>query len=221
MTKEIILKKLKSINKKGRQLVLYLKKNHPDIMDEIMSNTKFLDEAYAKFNETPMFQARLYCIENGITEIPTCQNPKCHSGKPPRWSYSKGQFKRFCSCECRDEWFREVSSKDLYREQINDACERNYGNRNIFKSRHFKEESEKTCLKNHGVKHISLSKEWRDGVKEKCRKKYNADSPLESPEIQCKARKSCKENLGVENPFLSKEIQTGIQSKINAKFGGM
>lgn len=220
MTKEIILETIRSVNKKGKHLVLFLKKNHPDIMDEIMSKTKFLDEAYAKFNETPMFRARLYCIENDITEIPTCQNPDCHSGKPPRWDYGKGQFKRFCSCECRDEWFREVSSKDLYREQINDACERKYGNRNIFRSRHFKEESEKTCLKNHGVKHISLSKEWRDGVKETCRRKYHADSPFESEEIQDKSRKTCLENNGVENPFNSSEFQKKARETMRRNHNG-
>ena len=220
MTKEIVLQTINNANRSGPHLLKYLKTNFPDILNGLIELTSFLDQAYVGTNYIVPLQARLFCMEHDILVLPKCQNINCHSGKPPRWDYGKGQFKRFCSCKCRDEWLREVSSKDLYREQINDACERKYGNRNIFRSRHFKEESEKTCLIRHGVKHISKSKEWRDGVKETCRRKYHADSPLESEEVQDKARKTRLENNGVENPFNSREFQEKARETMRRNHNG-
>ena len=75
-------------------------------------------------------------------------------------------------------------------------------------------------MKNHGVKHISLSKEWREGVKETCRRKYNADRPFGSEEIQDKARKTCLENNGVENPFNSREFQEKARETIRRNHNG-
>ena len=75
-------------------------------------------------------------------------------------------------------------------------------------------------MKNHGVKHISLSKEWRDGVKETCQRKFNADSPFESKEIRVKAKRSCLENNGVENPFLSREIQEKSRQTVRHNHNG-
>ena len=124
----------------------------------------------------------------------------------PLWNYATGTFKKFCGNECKNKWLSKVSSKDIYRKEIEESCLKKYNARNFYQSDEFKRKSEATCMRLHGVKHISLSKEWRENVKKTCRRKYNADSPFESQEIQEKIVQSCLDRHGVPNPLLSKKF---------------
>ena len=114
-----------------------------------------------------------------------------------------------------------MSSKDLYRKEIEESCLKKYNARNFWQSDEFKRKSKETCMKLHGVEHISLSKEWREGVKETCRRKYHADSPFESKEIQEKAKQSCLKHNGVENPWYSDEYQTKAHQTIKHNNSGI
>jgi hypothetical protein len=76
-------------------------------------------------------------------------------------------------------------------------------------------------MKNHGVKHISMSRKWRDGVKKTFQQKYGVDSPLESREIQSKIMQRCLERYDVTNPLLSKEFQEKARNTIIQNHGGV
>lgn len=193
MTKEIILKTVGESELRGPHLVKFLKNAKPEVWNEIVELTKFLDIEYAKDKIYIPFQARMFCIKNDIHELPKCENTDCSHEHPVRWNYQTNKFNRFCGIDCKNKWFKEVSSMDMFRGKINDTCEKKYGDRNIFRSKHFKDESSKTCMKNHGVKHISMSRKWRDGVKKTFQQKYGADSPFESKEIQSKIMQRCLE----------------------------
>lgn len=221
MTKEIILQTINNANRSGPHLLKYLKTNFPDILNGLIELTSFLDKGYSQTKYKVPFQARLYCIEHDITEAPRCQNPECNSGNMPLWNYATGNFRKFCGNECRNKWLSKVSSEDIYRKEIEDSCLKKYNTRNFWQSDEFKRKSEATCMRLHGVKHISLSKEWREGVKETCRRKYNADSPFESEEIQRKIVQSCLDRHGVPNPLLSNKFQDKARETIRHNHGNI
>lgn len=221
MTKEIILERIeevKSRNLRGSHITAFFKKNYPDVWEELLKQTSFLDSEYEKINYRVPLQARIYCVEHDISVLPICANPECDHTLPVRWDYATNKFKTYCCAKCcHYDWYRS----DRFKNKSKETCEAKYGVKYFVQSDKFKETSSETCMKNFGVKHISLSKEWRDEVKETCRRKYHADSPFESKEIREKIRKSCMEHLGVENPFLSIEIQERTRASIMQNNGGL
>lgn len=79
-----------------------LKKHAPELLQNIVAKTKFIDEAIQKnILNDHLIQAseRIYCILNDITTIPSC--PKC--GKPLKNFTVKKRTDthyEFCSREC-------------------------------------------------------------------------------------------------------------------------
>lgn len=77
---------LDEINKLGiyqGKLNAYLKRHFPDLFNELVSRTHFLDNFY-KDNTVPI-PARLYCLKHNLKEQPRCQNPNCPTHSHTEW----------------------------------------------------------------------------------------------------------------------------------------
>ncbi len=66
---------------------------------------------------------------------------------------------------------------------------------------------EQTCLKNHGVKYTSQSKELREKMKVTCLKNHGVEYALQSPTIQEKMKETMVKSHGVEHSMQSSKIR--------------
>ena len=217
MTKEIILNVLNEHKRKGRYLFKFLQQNYPDIYDEFIERTRFLDLVYEQVGKPVPLQARIYCVEHEITSIPKCHNPDCDNTHFILWDYCTRKFRTYCCNACKSAWFKS----DEFKQKSHATCERDYGNKFYFCTDTFKKKSQAKCEQKYGVKFISQDPGFRQQIQEICQERYNANSPFESDEIKAKIAKRNLETLGVENPFLSGEIQQGIRTKITELYGGL
>lgn len=77
---------LDKINKLGiyqGKLNAYLKRHFPDLFNELVSRTHFLDDFYK--DKTVPIPARLYCLKHNLKEQPRCQNPNCPTHSHTEW----------------------------------------------------------------------------------------------------------------------------------------
>lgn len=78
MTNQELVETSKKYNKKWNILEVWLRKHNPNLLDEIISRTNFLN-SYPKY---PL-KSRLYCLEHELKEHPKCSNNNCSN--PTRW----------------------------------------------------------------------------------------------------------------------------------------
>ena len=181
-------------------------------LKELIELTLFLPENASK-------QERLYCVKNGITEI-----PKCECGK----NVSFERFDRGYYISCSKECIAKSSKTIIKRNKTN--LER-YGNICSLHGKEIEEKTKNTNLEKYGVENPQQNKEIKektkkeriktnintygvknvfeiDAIKEKRKetilKKYGEVGPLN------KTKKTNLEKYGVEFPFQRKEIQEKI-----------
>ena len=95
----------------------FLSNHMPDLLDEIMCRTKFLDS-----NEN--IHARLFCIKHNIDVHPSCQGisngDKCHNHV--KWNRKTKQFKQFCCSKCAQN-DKNVKEKRLATNRLKYDCD--------------------------------------------------------------------------------------------------
>lgn len=213
MTYTEILEFINSLHIFKSKLPIYLKNHYPDIYQEIISCTKFLDNTDPGDKNGISFQSRIYCIQNNLYDRPKC--PNC--GK----NYLKfrtdiGKFRNYCSYAC-SRYNEDVKKK---REQT--TYER-YGDKfyhNIDKSRKtrneryggwcdstYRDKVKKTLFERYGNENYV---NW-EKAKETNNKKYGVDSPLMSSSI----REKCKESFRMNHPGCNSPMDLpGVKEKL-------
>ena len=100
MSNRELLDKIQELGIYQGKLNAYLRRHYPELFNELVSRTHFLDDFY-KDKTVPM-PARLYCIEHNLKEQPKCQHPDCTN--PVAWCHDgSGKFLLYCSAQCKDD----------------------------------------------------------------------------------------------------------------------
>ena len=111
----------------------YVGRHFPEILDELMSRTSFLNES----DSTITLSSRIYCIEHNITSHPRCNNPECSN--LVHWDRAKRHFSHHCSVRC--------SMLDpKCKEQRESTCVKRLGVKNPSQSKVIQEKKNQTCL---------------------------------------------------------------------------
>lgn len=143
--KELLLS-VKNLNMTIKSMSRFIKdKHHNSILDEVISRTKFLDEAITGF--VPV-QARFYCLEHDLKSHPICQNPECNH--IVEWRNGLHRFAPYCSMQCRD-------SDPMFQEKKEHGIFAKYGVFNCMKLDWVKDKVKKTNLDRLGVEYASQS----------------------------------------------------------------
>ena len=136
---------LDEINKIGicqGKLNAYLKKHYPDMFNEFVSRTHFLDDFY-KDKSVPI-PARLYCLKHNLKEQPRCQNPNCPTHAIVEWCRGTKSFRQYCSVSCHN-------SDPNFMDKIVESNMKRHGVKCTLQLESVKEKSRETNIKNLGV----------------------------------------------------------------------
>ena len=204
MSNRELLDKIQELGIYQGKLNAYLKKHFPDLFNELVSRTHFLDDFY-KDKSVPM-PARLYCLEHDLKEQPRCQNPNCPNHNPHvKWKHNGTySFDMYCCRNCR------VSSP-ITNERCRQTNLKRHGVEFTFQSEEFKRKSRETNLRKRGVEYASQSQEFKEHVKNTCRRKYNVDFSSQAKEVKDKIAKTCMERFGVKCVLSSNDIREKIK----------
>jgi hypothetical protein len=151
------------IKNKPDHISMMLKKKYPNLYNEIIIETSFLEETKKLKNNTKQvkskikFSERLYCFLNKINTITIC--PICKKNKNKFKTFNQG-YNEYCSITCS-------SNSPTLKEKKENTCLKKYGFTTNLKSKETKDKIKQTNLKKYGVEYNSQSKE----VKNKKRKK--------------------------------------------------
>lgn len=206
-----------------------IKNRNPDLYQEIIRRTIFLDEQLQQ-NPIPI-QARLYCLTNNIVEVPICLGKDCTNRV--KW-YNKNGFGQHCSNSCcqndpdvinqhKETSFRKYGcSCTLQHPDVKKKCDQTnierYGDVIPMRSSIVQERFRNTCKNNLGVESPFLS----ENVKEKANAtnlKKHGGTGFASKEISDKVKKANLERLGVEFASQSEEWRNKVRETSQLKWG--
>ena len=195
---------LDEINKLGiyqGKLNAYLKKHFPNLFNELVSRTYFLDDFY-KDKSVPI-PTRLYCLEHDLKEQPKCQHPDCNN--PVKWNSNTNSFMLHC-CNTHSKsdpkFWEKVKETNLKRydvvhkmclcevqQKAKETCRRLYNNDYPMQCAMVHNKQVNTCMSKYNIHNVSQI----DWVKEKVRSSfiehYGVDNYAQSVEYHKKAHK--------------------------------
>lgn len=146
-----------------------------ELLDTIHGSTGFLTE-HASIRE------RIYCMENGLTDIPLCQ---C-CGKPTSWCKYRHIYSKYCSKRCVN-----IGTKSK-REGINIA---RYGTANPFESEVIKAKIKSTNMVKYGYENAVLSEAVKDKIKTQFMA-YDGGHPSRDQRVIAKRKATNREKYG-------------------------
>ena len=186
-----------NIGKSKREI--FLKNHYPDILNEILKATKFLNETNKDDREIT-FAERVFCILHNIHERPKC----IQCGSYVMFAKDRGCYREFCSQTCSRK------SEQTKTKRKTTTLER-YGSETF----HNIEKAKKTRFEhNKGKWH---SDDFSKKVKETKFGKYG-DENWSNPE---KTSKTNMGKYGVVYPFQSKEIRSRAVESFMKKHNGI
>ena len=127
---------------------IILRNQHSEIWEDVFNHFPFLDES-ATIPEI------LYCIENELTERPTCV-----CGKGTTWSRGVVRYSEFCSNKCANPYRFERAHKTL-------------GVENVSQLKSVKEKKKKKALEKYGVDNVSKAKEVKEVIAKKALERWD------------------------------------------------
>ena len=213
----------------------YLIRHIPELKEEIVRRTSFLDIDYKRErnDECIPITARLYCLANELKSTPQCSKEDCH--KVVGWNKSKGVFRCYCSGICRssDTKFKNkvsnTKSTDEFKMKL-DHIKKHMSQ--LMASDEMQTRLRNTNLNKLGYTHPMKSPEIVEKRKQVWIKTLGVDNPFKSKIIQDKCKKTCIETFGVDNVMLSdefrhnhseimksKEVQDKIKWTCNIRYG--
>lgn len=179
-------------NKSLNGLITTIRYNN-DLQNEIINLTPFLDKSYS-------ISARVYCIINGINEVPKC--PVCNKQKP-FMKMNKGFYGT-----CGDNYCK------LERMKYGGNLKKDYNS--IIKK------TQETNIKKYGAKsNLSKGTISREFAQEKLKEKYGVEHPLQSNDIKNKMIDTIKEKYGVNNYAQTDEYKIKTIETIINKYGSL
>ena len=208
LSNDELLDEVASTSKKPVSLQAYLRKNSPELLDEIMRRTDFLDK---QISDNISILMRLYCIQNNIQSIPICKNPNCPERHIVGWNKVHHKFRDFCSIKCS-------RNSEITQEKYKQTCRRNWGVDNPFQSEEVKNRIIETMMATYGVKHALQSKELLAKSIRTSIANNGVQNPFQSKEIRNKAKSTLLKTLNVENPMQSKIIKEKVRQTNQRKY---
>lgn len=200
-----------------RHLSRFLSKNYPELLQETIERTKFLDEHFSRNGGSTPFGARIFCLMNNIHSHPTCNRPGCNN--KVNWSHHR--FQNYCGNEC-------VGKDPKVIEKRENTSLKNNGVTNVLRSKEVQLRirqrqtelyggigfaSQKTNAKiqgtmedRYGVKYAGQSSEIMEKVFERNMGKYGNKCSLHGEEIEKKTIETNMSRRGVPYPMMSEEV---------------
>lgn len=236
-SKEIIdrIFQIAHTTKINKTVVMVLSKvNHDALLKHmILNETQFLDDAIANGickQHDILITERLYCILNGIHEIPFCKvcGKLLKNFKVERTSIVHYQV---CSLKCSnadvDKITKRVNSymsrspEEKYKTklQTQQTIENRFGNKCFMKSEYFKEKKLKYIKDNGGECNVSQIKFVRAAVDKTNIDNYGNRCNLANAQQQELRKQTYAEHFGVDHPMKNAEFVEDFSNKLFEKHG--
>ncbi len=213
-------------------LLRVIKRRNPELLNELINRTKFLDEYYSNLNESVPLPARLYCLEHDLESQPICKHDGCNVRV--EWSRGYGKFRDFCCTQ-------HSNSDENVIKKMEDAKNARFGNPHFVnpnKARRtsierygvvnpmcleeVQEKAKETCLKNNGVEYPMQSRTIKSMAEETNTILYGGNAPACSKKVIEKMQKSCERKFGVKSFSQTKEFHQKIHKPyVNSKYPDM
>ena len=213
-------------------LLRVIKRRNPELLNELINRTKFLDEYYSNLNESVPLPARLYCLEHDLESQPICKHDGCNV--LVEWSRGYGKFRDFCCTQ-------HSNSDESVIKKMEDAKNARFGNPHYVNPdkarstsvnrygvvnpmclREVQEKAKKTCLRNNGVEYPMQSKIIKSIAEQTNEKLYGGKSPACSKRVIEKMQETCEQKFGVKSFSQTKEFHQKCHKKYtNDKYPGM
>ena len=165
------------------------KKLYKILYDEILENTRFLDDLNPRIIDRTMYFLK------GVTESNKCIECEVEI---PRLSA------KFCSKKCMD-------SSEALKKQKEETSLKKFGATNVSKTNYFKEKYKNTMNEKYGVDHYSKTPDYSEKYKNTMNERYGVDNPMKSDEIKQKMIQNSLEKNGVEWSLSLPEVQQKIK----------
>ena len=172
MTNQELVATVNAFNKRPDQLVRFLSKSYPMILNEIYHRTEFLNTT-----KKCTIQTRLYCLKRNINTQPLCSNPNCPNHNPVEWSVQTHSFALYCSRKCcnSDAAKNERTKKTMLKtygvetallldssiERLKQYNQEHYGVDYPFQSKEYVERIKKQCKEVFGEEFYTRTKEFK------------------------------------------------------------
>ena len=201
---------LDSVIRLNKQLFVveqYLMRNNPELLNELIYRTSFLDEIYGG-KKLPI-KSRLYCLENNIENVQTCKCPGCNN--KVKWNPKTNTFRQYCCSE-------HVKKDKSYWDKVYHTNVIKYGCKFPTQNKDVIEKIKSTNVKNLGVEFPLQSEIVKNKLRSTNRLIYGTDYALQNQDVRNKCVETWMSNLGVVNPMKSsivqnKAIDTNLQKR--------
>lgn len=188
-----------------------------EIKDFLLS--RFCDFTYD--DEILKMQEAKYRIENGIEEVPKCEN--CgQSVKYIRYFFASAccdkckkilANKRLEKTSLKKYGHKRPSQSKQVKEKQKETVIQKYGSVSALNNEKIKQKTKQTLLCKYGVDNIAKSDYWKRNVMITSQEKYGTDYPNQSELVKSKMKQTCIEHYGVDNFFKTKEARTKAISR--------
>lgn len=209
MTRQEILDFIDSLDVYKTKLKIYLQNHHPEVVEAILAETKFLDD-WNPFAKPPTFQERIYCIRHGISSRVLCVECKKN---PTKFDTGSGSYKQLCSVSCasknKDVLAKKKKTKlDKYGDENYVNVEKSKKTRQAkygsYNPPDYREKCEATLLRDHGDPHWNNLEKY----KESCLTTFGVDHPMKNPAFAKQLLDNfAKNHNGTLTPFQDKEVK--------------
>lgn len=166
---------IKKYLKENNYCKLHKIRFYPEVENSILKATQFLDKL--KYKNKTLFNMRLQCILDDITEIPKCKfcNENLVSSTQTEKSIFpyKVRFNEYCGYSCMQ--------KDKTGKRIQTVQER-YGVDNVFQDKNIIEKSEQTRLEKYGARYMQQTPEFWENYRKVIKERYGAEHYFNSKE---------------------------------------
>lgn len=207
-TNQELVNEIKNIDVCIQRLSRHISKNNPNLYNEILHRTNFLDTSnIGKIS----IQARIYCLEHNLTETPECNHPKCNN--KVKWHCGSRAFSQYCSQDCMNDDPQIVLKRKH-------TCKVRFGTENPMQLGEILEKQRQTCIRRLGVDNPSRSREIQDKRKKTCLVKFNGETYFRSQQFK-EAKQRYLDEHNVVNVSQIPEIYNKIRQTHEEKYGGI
>ena len=211
MTNCVLLDEINKLGIYPGRLNAYLNKHHPNLFNELVSRTHFLDDFY-KDKSIPI-PARLYCLEHNLNEQPKCQHPDCNN--PVKWNSNTNSFMLHC-CNTHSKsdpkFWERVKQTNLKRYDVVHKmclCEA-------------QQKAKETCRRLYNSDYPMQCAMVHNKQVNTCMSKYNTHNVSQIDWVKEKVRASFIEHYGVDNYAQSIEYHKNKKHKFHSeKYPGL
>lgn len=219
--KDFLLHNFKSFN----GIYQILKNKYPFIFDNIIQETKYLDDKCNNFLE------RIYHIIYDIHSLQTCK--LCEN--PVTFLSFKDGYRTYCNSGCiykdlEPKEKRKKTNQDRYggnaplsSKVILNKCKNTLNNRygvdNVSKLDDVKNKKREKSLENYGTEYVFQSEEVKSSIRRTNLKKFGVDNPNKSEIVKQNTKNNCLLNHNVEYITQTDSWKQAVRESVLLKYG--